>query len=149
MWSCKCTAECSLKLMAELLLSLVCSPEGILFESCFTVPFKCKALWPNLENSWEETLFPILKNTWNLQKIVLLRAEMDWQLPNWRGEAAHYNQLKPQKSGFSWRSWRCLNPQPEPDSACCLRVHGLAKSTLLLHVFSSSSGSEKYIVDLR
>lgn len=63
MWGCKCTAECSSKLMAELLLSLVCSPEGILFESCFTMVFKCKALWPNLKHSWKETLFPILKNT--------------------------------------------------------------------------------------
>lgn len=65
-------------------------PRGILFESCFTIVFKCKALWPNLKYSWEKTLFPILKNTWNLQKI-LLHAEMDWQLPNWREEAACYN----------------------------------------------------------
>lgn len=149
MWGCKRTAECSSELMAELLLSLVCSPEAILFGSCSTVVFKCKPLWSNLKYSWEETLFPILKNTWNLQKIFLLHAEMDWQLPKQRRETAHYKQLQPSNLDCPGEAERCLNPESEPSSACCLRVDGLAKSTLLLHVSSSSSGSEKYIVDLR
>lgn len=68
--------------MAKLLLFLVCSPEGIFFESCFTVVLKCKALWPKVQLAGNVFSYP--EEHLKPSKIVLLHAEMDW-----RAEAAH------------------------------------------------------------
>lgn len=69
--------SCSSKLMAKLLLSSVRSPEGISFESCFTIVFKHKALWPDFKAQLAGNAFSSPEEHLKPSKIVLLHAEMD------------------------------------------------------------------------